>query len=182
MLSPTPHTRGRGITSLSASAYPKNFFAYLAHPNFWFCVLGVYPKENKVCTRCVFACVTEFRAKIPSVCHCLSLSLPLSFPACPMSQTSVCPSRGNDGDVFSSFSQSVSLSVCCAVRVHQVHIRCVSPDTLDAREEEASTLMRFGLVDAYACAHSGRATDLDPHGWTWGFPSSKAKAHTNTPQ
>ena len=41
---------------------------------------------------------------------------------------------------------------------------------LDARKEEASTLMRFGLVDAYACAHSGRATDHDPHGWTWGFP------------
>ena len=112
----------------------------------------------------------------------MSLSLPLSFPACPMSQTPVCPSRGNDRDVFSFFSQSVSLSVCCAVRVHQVHIRCVSQDTLDAREEEASTLMRFGLVDAYACAHLGRATDHDPHGWTWGFPSSKAKAHTNTPQ
>ena len=56
------------------------------------------------------------------------------------------------------------------------------PATIDAREEEASTLMRFGLVDAYACAHSGRATDHDPHGWTWGFPSSKAKSYTNTPQ
>ena len=56
------------------------------------------------------------------------------------------------------------------------------PATLDAREEEASTLMRFGLVDAYACAHSGTATDHDLHGWTWGFPSSKVKAHTKTPQ
>ena len=57
---------------------PKFFFVYLAHPNFWFCVPGVY-KKNQVCTKCVSTCVMELRAKIPFVCHRLSSSLPMSL-------------------------------------------------------------------------------------------------------
>ena len=54
------------------------------------------------------------------------------------------------------------------------------PVVLRAREEELGLITKLGLVDAFACAHAGRANDHELAGWTWGFPRV-AQDNTNCP-
>ena len=55
------------------------------------------------------------------------------------------------------------------------------PAVLRAREEELSLATSLGLVDSFACAHAGRATEHDLAGWTWGFPGGGQEGTSHQP-
>ena len=48
-----------------------------------------------------------------------------------------------------------------------------------AREAELDFLTKHQLIDTYACFHSGRHSDFDLEGWTWGFAPAKPTASTS---